>query len=477
MLNKVLWKSITHSIIGIALLTTANSVLPAICLAQQKALPPDSKISIKYILGNGDSIQVKVLDLPDYTATYQIPPNGMISLPLIGGVKVAGLTTDQANNLITKKYARYLKRPLVSVNLLAFRPINVFVAGEVTRPGAYTLNLQGGGGSSSVQYPTVLAALASAQGITLSADVSKIELHRKIGNSEQVIGLDLQQFAETGKISHDISLRDGDIIVVPTATKFDMANSYDLSSANFAASSTTPRTVEITGEVVRPGTYLVTSSTSSGAAGAATGGSVSGLPSLTRAIQLAGGITAKADIRDIKLHRPTRTGTEQTIDINLWQFIKHGDINQDVLLQDGDTIVIPKSNEVNPAEATELASTTLAPEVITVGVVGEVKKPGPTPMKPNSALNQAILAAGGFNDSRAKTANVDLIRLNPDGSVTKRSLKVDFAQAINEQTNPILQTNDVVIVSRSGPAQVSDKVNIFSNPLNTIFNILNFFGI
>jgi polysaccharide export outer membrane protein len=50
-------------------------------------------------------------------------------------------------------------------------------------------------------------------------------------------------------------------------------------------------------------------------------------------------------------------------------------------------------------------------------------------------LNQALLTAGGFNDARADRKAVDLIRLNPDGTVSKSKVKIDLAQGINEQNN------------------------------------------
>lgn len=157
--------------------------------------------------------------------------------------------------------------------------------------------------------------------------------------------------------------------------------------------------------------------------------------------------------------------------------LESGDINQDLIVQDGDTIVFPTATEINRAEATQLATTTLSPSRIQVNVVGEVKRAGPIDIQPNSSLNQAILAAGGFNDARATRANVDLVRLNPDGSVTKRLVKVDLTAGINEQTNPILRNNDVVLISRNGLAKTSDTINTVGGPLGTILSIIRFFGI
>ncbi|MFM6011547.1 MAG: polysaccharide biosynthesis/export family protein [Dolichospermum sp.] len=474
MLNKNLCKFLTHSTMSLALLTTVNIALPSVSMAQKQSVQSTSNIVTDYLLGGGDLIRVNVFEVPEYTGEYQIPPGGAINMPLIGSVPVSGLTTEQAADTIAKRYSRFLKRPLISVNLLSPRPINVFVAGEVTRPGAYTLSLQGGAGNNpGVQYPTVLTALTIAQGVTLAADVTQVQLRRKVGRSgEQTVSLNLKELTQTGRISQEITLRDGDTIIVPTATSLNVAEARNLFAANFAASQTSPRTVVVIGQVYRPGSYLVTAGSTGGGDGGASG---SGLPTVMRSLQLAGGITSLADVRKIKLRRPTRIGTEQTIDINLWQLLQSGDINQDIVIQDGDTIVVPTAVDISAAEATQLAKTTLSPNTIEVGVVGEVKRPGAVRLQPNSSLNQALLAAGGFNDSRASKGSVELIRLNANGTVTKRPIKVDLSKGINEETNPILRNNDVVVVDRNVLAKTGDRVNTVAGPLGTILGIIRLF--
>ncbi|RUR74250.1 polysaccharide biosynthesis/export family protein [Chlorogloeopsis fritschii PCC 9212] len=450
--------------------------------SQSVPSPTSTQVDTSYTLGGGDRIRVNVFEVPEYTGEYTIPPGGAINLPLIGSVPVEGLTPEQAADDISQRYSRFLKRPLISVNLLSPRPINVNVAGEVTRPGAYALNLQGGAGDNpGVQYPTVLAALTTAQGVTQAADITRVQLRRKLGRGpEQIVSLDLRDYLQSGRLPQDVTLRDGDTIFVPTATTLNLAEARNLSAASFAADPTRPRSVAVVGQVYRPGTYLVTqgAGTNGGAtdtAGGTVGATVaSGQPTLSRALQLAGGIRPEANIRNIVVRRPTRTGTEQTINVDLWRLLREGDINQDIIVQDGDTIVIPTATAtaLNPAESQELAQTTLSPATITVGVVGEVKNPGRLQLLPNSTLNQAVLAAGGFNDARASRSAVDLIRLNPNGSVTKRKVKMDFSADINDKTNPILRNNDVVVVYRSGVAKTGDSVGAIFNPIGTVFGII-----
>ncbi len=475
MLKTGLLKLFARPLAGVMLLTAATVALEPVnpVVAQQR-------IRSSYALGGGDRIRVNVFEVPEYSGDYVIPPGGAVNLPLVGSVQVQGLTTEQAADAIAKRYARFLRRPIISVNLLSPRPINVFVAGEVTRPGAYTLSLEGGAGQDpGIQYPTVLAALTTAQGVTLSADITEVQLRRRLANGrQQTVSLNLDDLIKTGRSFQDITLRDGDTIFVPTSKTFDVATARNIAAANFAADPTRPRTVAVVGEVQRPGSYLVTQGEAQAGGGQDTNlPNISGQPTVTRALQQAGGITPQANVRNVIIRRPTRTGKEQIINIDLWRLLTSGDIDQDVIVQDGDTIVFPTATEVNPAEATQLATTTLSPSQFQVNVVGEVKNPGAIQIRPNSSLNQALLAAGGFNDARASDGKVDLIRLNPDGSVTKRLVKVDLTAGINEQTNPILRSNDVVFVSRSGIAKTGDTINTIGGPLGSILGVLRFFGI
>ena len=479
MYNTSLLKRISQPIAGFAFLVSVGTAFPSASLAQQSPPPvaAAAQLDNTYTLGGGDRIAVNVLEVKEYSGEYQIPPGGAINLPLIGSVPIQGLTTEQAADLIAERYRVFLKRPIISVNLLSPRPINVLVSGEVTSPGAYTLSLQGGAGDNpGVQYPTVLAALQTAQGLTASGDMAKVQLTRRRGpNETQTVTLNLKDLIQQGAAPPDITLRDGDVIFVPTATNIDLAEARNLAAANFAADPTRPRNVAVIGEVIRPGSYLVTSGATEGGQNNATGApGVTGQPTISRALQLAGGVTPQADIRGVKVRRLTRTGKEQVIDINLWQLLASGDISQDIILQDGDTVVFPTATEVNRAEATQLATSTLAPSQIQVSVVGEVKSPGPTNLRPNSPLNQAILAAGGFNNARARRGRVELVRLNANGTVTKRKIKIDLSAGINEKTNPILRNNDVVLVRRSGIARVSDPIGLISGPIGTFVNLIRF---
>jgi polysaccharide export outer membrane protein len=76
-----------------------------------------------------------------------------------------------------------------------------------------------------------------------------------------------------------------------------------------------------------------------------------------------------------------------------------------------------------------------------------------------------LLTAGSFNQLRANTDRVELLRLNPNGTVSRRTIEVDFAQGLNPDNNPTLRNNDVILVARSGYARVGDNINRFLQPI------------
>ena len=245
--------------------------------------------------------------------------------------------------------------------------------------------------------------------------------------------------------------------------------------------------IGVIGEVTRPGSYIIASNLISSSAvnvngaqntpaGQQQGGAESGSqwPTVSKAIQAAGGITEQANIRQIQIRRAPGSGREETRTIDLWKFLSEGDLTQDVQVRDGDTLVIPKADRVDTVEALQIASSNFSPDAIKVNVVGEVTTPGSVAVKPNTTLNQAILAAGGFKSGRAKK-DVELIRLNPDGSVDRRTIAVDFSQKLNEKNNPPLRNNDVVVVNRNGLAKIGDGVSTVLGPLGGILGLYGIF--
>ncbi|MDY7021908.1 MAG: SLBB domain-containing protein, partial [Cyanobacteriota bacterium] len=346
------------------------------------------------------------------------------------------------------------------------QPINIAISGEVQRPGPYVV----AGSGSSASIPTLTQAIQQAGGVKLMADISRVQVRRMTQTGfEQTLEVDLTPLLEGGDLQQDILLQEGDSVFIPSIENVSLAEVSQLRSTSFSASQTQPLNIAIIGEVFRPGPYTVTGNARTGQAGVPGGASTTAStpPTVTRAIQVAGGVKPKADIRQIQIRRVSNSGIAQTITVNLWELLKEGDAAQDTILQEGDTVFVPTAAEVKPEEVSQIAEASFAPNTIRVNIVGEVRRPGLVEIPPNTPLNEALLRTGGFN-SRANEGSVELIRYNLDGTVEQRRIEVDFAQNANEEANPILSNNDVIIVTPSTLANISDTVDKVISPLNRI---------
>jgi polysaccharide export outer membrane protein len=94
-----------------------------------------------YTLGAGDQIKLDIFQVAEYSGEYPVLVDGTISLPLVGRVDVRGLSLKETSEVVSKKYATYLKRPIITVGLVAPRPLRIGIAGEVDNPGAYEVAL------------------------------------------------------------------------------------------------------------------------------------------------------------------------------------------------------------------------------------------------------------------------------------------------------------------------------------------------
>jgi polysaccharide export outer membrane protein len=450
---------------------------PQVSTSLDRVQVDGARVDAAYTLGSGDKVQVDVFRMPQYSGEKTVLADGTLSLGQIGNVNVAGLTLEQASAEISQRYASILRRPLVTLTLLTPRPLKIGIAGEVKRPGAYTI------ARDAVQFPTVTELLKTAGGVQQSADLRNIQVRRpQRQGGEQVINVNLMQFLQTGELKYDFPLRDGDTVYVPTSKDIDLAETRQIATASFAPTEDTPINIAVVGEVYRPGPHTVTGTARTTDAGLPGSPTRYGLtPTITRALQVAGGITPAANIRQVQVRRVTQAGSEQVFQVDLWKLLHEGDLSQDALLQDRDTVVVPTATQVDLSESNQIAAASFSPDKIRVNVVGELVRPGLVEVPPNTPLNQGILAAGGFNN-RASSHGVQLIRLNPNGSVSRQAINIDFAQGVNESTNPPLHNNDVVVVQRSGIAAVSDALDVVANPLSrflTLFvsplNLINLF--
>jgi len=231
-----------------------------------------------------------------------------------------------------------------------------------------------------------------------------------------------------------------------------------------------PVRVAVAGEVRRPGSYDIEFTPT----GSGDGSSLS-WPTLTQVIQGAGGVTEQADVRRVQVIRPTLTGEPTVLEANLWDLIQAGDLDQDIRLRDGDRVIVSVAT-APPEELIRIATANFSPDKIMVQVVGEVSQGGSIELPVNASLNQAILAAGGLDNPRVQSSSVELVRLNRDGTVLRQTYDVDLSAPPNDQNNPILISDDVVIVRRTTIARTTDWLNVLLAPFVGVSTFIRLFG-
>lgn len=403
-----------------------------------------------YTLGPGDVINIGIFNVPEYSGSQQVLADGSVNLPVIGLVSVNGLTPEQAGRTIALAYQGELRYPQITVVLEQPRSLSVAVSGEVSNPGVYVLS------PDNARFPTVSQALQAAGGVTQAANLHQVEVRRSNGRrTSQRILLDLWALLNDGDVQQDLALRDGDAIVIGETENVDVTESNQLSASNLAASAEEEILVAVVGEVFHPGAYKFE------------GGSNKSRTTVTQAVQSAGGVKPSANIQRIQVRRLTRSGREQLIDLNFWELLQAGDFSQDLVLQQGDTVIIPVATNPTPSEIAQITAANLSPDEVNVNVVGEVESPGRLQVPPNTTLSQAVLAAGGF--TRRAKETVELIRLNPNGTVTQRKIEVSLGEGIDEVRNPLILNNDVITVGRNVGARFNDSVESLLGPFLRIF--------
>ena len=203
-----------------------------------------------YVLGPGDGLQIEVIDIPELSGTYSIGPDGTLYLPRLRAVYASGLTIETLRSFLTQQYTAFVKRPRLYVRPVAYRPIRVYVGGEVKRPGYYQLsgvtgsfqqpgNVSNQGSKSNLDnlsiaeaqsgnlasspfsqtaLPTVFDALRNAQGLTPFSELRKVSVTRKLpedeGGGKVRTELNFLGVITNGDESQNLRLFDGDVVVV-----------------------------------------------------------------------------------------------------------------------------------------------------------------------------------------------------------------------------------------------------------------------
>ncbi len=163
--------------------------------------------SQSYVLQPGDLVDIRVYMEDDMNRVLRISGSGTVTFPLVGNIRIAGLSLEQAEQKLAKRLTSYIKQPQVSMLVKEYGNKTVYVLGQVSKPG-------------SIQIPpekelTVLEAITSVGGFTDVANTSKVRVLRVEDGKQKSMDVDVSQITKQGNKSLDIALQPGDVVFVP----------------------------------------------------------------------------------------------------------------------------------------------------------------------------------------------------------------------------------------------------------------------
>lgn len=158
-----------------------------------------------YVIGIEDVIEISVWKNPDLSKTVMVRPDGMISLPLVGELKAAGLTPAQLRDSLNEVLKEYQETVVTSVIVQEVNSYRIFILGEVMSPGTYTMT----------RKMSVIQAIAIAGGFNPYAS-RKIVLVRENGNSiAEKIEISFDDIIDTdARRDKNLILKSGDTVFV-----------------------------------------------------------------------------------------------------------------------------------------------------------------------------------------------------------------------------------------------------------------------
>jgi polysaccharide export outer membrane protein len=192
----------------------SGSVVPAIA-----GVPPSRALDTTYRIGPDDLLKIEVFEVEELSSEERVSEDGFIVMPLIGGVRLGGLTPREAEREIAQALGRnYLQNPQVNVFVSEYASQDVTVTGSVKQPGVYPIKGR----------TTLLQAIAMAGGIDKLAREEEVVIFRDQGTSNaKAYVVDLEKIHE-GTLVDPVLVAD-DRIVVPesgTAAFFEGLKDY-----------------------------------------------------------------------------------------------------------------------------------------------------------------------------------------------------------------------------------------------------------
>jgi polysaccharide biosynthesis/export protein len=167
---------------------------------------PSIPVTSSYIVGEADVLRINVWKQPEISQEkVVVRPDGIISVPLVGEVRVSGMTPIQIEATLVEDLKQYVNEPRVTVTVAEVGSKTVYVTGEVQHPGSYPL----------VGPVDVLQIIAKAGGVTPYAHRRSVFVLRQSGSRKQKLPVNYSRIFHGKSPEQNINLQPGDTVVVP----------------------------------------------------------------------------------------------------------------------------------------------------------------------------------------------------------------------------------------------------------------------
>ena len=242
----MIWKKSLAAISAVTIAGCVGIMVPSVYAAVDSSEKMDVPSNMPYRVGAGGGSQIAPLQGDRLLETYRltkydvldiqivgfstfessdfsksgglsnvtIGPDGYVQLPYAGSIKLAGLTLDEARDLISERLRIYLRFPDLSIIVKTYGPRKIYVMGEVKTPGIHELG---------VDSLNAYAAISSAGGVTRRGRSTQVQVLRVDGDTMYYKQLNIKNYIKKHDLTQNVVLQDGDIVYVPRSNgiKFD----------------------------------------------------------------------------------------------------------------------------------------------------------------------------------------------------------------------------------------------------------------
>ena len=341
-----------------------------------------------YLIGPGDVLRLYLWGAVELQYELNVDNQGTVFIPTAGQMFVSGVSYSELKNKMTLYLSRFYEgltanppTVFLDISLAKLKPIKIFVTGEVSRPGGYTIS----------SFASVFNALYSVGGPLTSGSLREI---RVIRNNKVITKVDLYDYLLKGQLIGDVRLQNNDMVFIPPRGK----------------------SISIKGEVLRPAIYELL-----------------GSENLKKLFEFSGGLSATAYTGRVQVSRikpfEQRKKFEferEIIDVDLTDLLQNP--SADFILSDGDTVAVyPISKKL----------------INFVVIEGAVRRPGAYQVSKVRRLSDLIYEAEGVLPE-AYLGKADIIRTRPDETNQFISVDLSMALDGDPENNIELAPRDSV---------------------------------